>query len=725
MKLLWHQLEFPDQLEVEQLLQFIRSLATRARHGLLMSADPVAVEIEASNGQLHWRFGVAPREAEQVLGHLYACLPNVRCEPTTNDRQPFTTAWELRTSNPRRPLRTDVATEVVTGLLVALQAAGDHEAVCLQWLIGGWLTRPVVPTTRVQPTTGAVLTGSAGLMLTTEQAAALREKQRESLLQAIGRIGVSAATTARRRQLRQGVVGALQLLRTPGVGVERRLMPSGMVAKRMQRCFSPTIAWPCVFSASELTAALGWPVGNPLLAGVSYPSGRQLPATPASLVAAGTAEGRRITGRVSFPGQSGLVGQAPRDSLMHTWVLGPTGSGKSWLLASMALSDIAAGRGVVVIDAKGDLTKDIANRIPAERLDDVVLFEPDAERPIGFNPLAGSTPEAAVDSIVHTLHEMYTQFWGPRTASIFTNGLMTLATHGGLTLAELPPLLTNPTFQAKVLTKVGHDELGVAPFWQWYADLRPSEKAAAVGPVLNKMEAFTGRRRIRRIVGQVQGFDLGSVLRDGKVLLVNLGQGAIGSENAYLLGSLLLGQLYDHIQARSRIRPSERRPVAIYLDEFQQILRLPVGMADALATARGLGVGFTLAHQELGQLSSTVRSAVAANCRSRIFFQLGHDDAVVAAKLLGHGLTASDLEHLRAYETYQALAQGGVTSRPVSVATLPLPPSLDNLPPIRRRSAERYGQGGEAVDAELRARRQVALPTPNMAVGSRRRGSRP
>jgi hypothetical protein len=725
MNLLWHELEFPDQLEVDQLLQFMRSLAARTRHGLLMSADPVAVEIEGSGGQLRWRLGVAPREAEQVLAHLYACLPNVRCQPATSDRLPFKTAWELRTSSQHRPLRTDVPTEVVTGLLVALQAAGTDERLCLQWLIGGWLNRPVVPSTRVQPTTGAMLTGSTDLMLTTEQAAALREKQREPLLQAIGRIGVSAASTARRRKLRQGVVGALQLLRTPGVGVERRLLPSGMVAGRMQRCFSPAIAWPCVFSASELTAALGWPVGNPLLAGVSYPSGRQLPATPAALLAEGTAGDRRITGRVSFPGQDGLVGQGPKDGLMHTWVLGPTGSGKSWLLANMALSDIAAGRGVVVIDAKGDLTKDIANRIPAERLDDVVLFEPDADRPIGFNPLAGATPEAAVDSIVHTLHEMYTQFWGPRTASIFTNGLMTLATHGSLTLAELPPLLTSPAFQAKVLAKVGNDELGVAPFWQWYAGLRPSEKAAAVGPVLNKVEAFTGRKRIRRIVGQVEGFDLGAVLREGKVLLVNLGQGAIGAENAYLLGSLLLGQLYDRIQARSRVRPSERHPVAIFLDEFQQVLRLPLGMADALATARGLGVGFTLAHQELGQLSPTVRSAVAANCRSRIFFQLGHDDAAVVAKLLGHGLTASDLEHLRAYETYQALAHGGVTTRPVSVATLPLPGSLDNLPMIRRRSAERYGQNGEAVDAELRVRRRTAPPVPNMAVGSRRRGGRP
>ena len=52
------------------------------------------------------------------------------------------------------------------------------------------------------------------------------------------------------------------------------------------------------------------------------------------------------------------------DGRHHFHVLGATGSGKSTLLTNMVLDDIAAGRGVAVIDPKGDLITDLLDRIP-------------------------------------------------------------------------------------------------------------------------------------------------------------------------------------------------------------------------------------------------------------------------------------------------------------------------------------------------------------------------
>ncbi|MDF5757603.1 ATP-binding protein, partial [Spongiactinospora sp. TRM90649] len=54
------------------------------------------------------------------------------------------------------------------------------------------------------------------------------------------------------------------------------------------------------------------------------------------------------------------------DSCHHVHVLGPNGTGKSTLLAQMILSDIQAGRGVAVVDAKGDLVTDLLGLIPEE-----------------------------------------------------------------------------------------------------------------------------------------------------------------------------------------------------------------------------------------------------------------------------------------------------------------------------------------------------------------------
>src|SRR5450759_2097629 len=73
----------------------------------------------------------------------------------------------------------------------------------------------------------------------------------------------------------------------------------------------------------------------------------------------------------------------------HIHVLGPTGSGKSTLLLNLALDDIRAGRGVGVIDPKGDLVRSLLERIPESEWDRVILVDPaQRDRPIGINVLA-------------------------------------------------------------------------------------------------------------------------------------------------------------------------------------------------------------------------------------------------------------------------------------------------------------------------------------------------
>ncbi len=42
------------------------------------------------------------------------------------------------------------------------------------------------------------------------------------------------------------------------------------------------------------------------------------------------------------------------DRLRHLWIAGPTGVGKSTLLANLISYDIHRGHGVIAIDARGD-----------------------------------------------------------------------------------------------------------------------------------------------------------------------------------------------------------------------------------------------------------------------------------------------------------------------------------------------------------------------------------
>ena len=57
------------------------------------------------------------------------------------------------------------------------------------------------------------------------------------------------------------------------------------------------------------------------------------------------------------------VALAVADGRYHVHVMGATGTGKSTLLTNLVLNDVAAGRGVVAIDPKGDLVTDILDRL--------------------------------------------------------------------------------------------------------------------------------------------------------------------------------------------------------------------------------------------------------------------------------------------------------------------------------------------------------------------------
>jgi len=64
-------------------------------------------------------------------------------------------------------------------------------------------------------------------------------------------------------------------------------------------------------------------------------------------------------------------------------------------------------------------------------------------------------------------------------------------------------------------------------------------------------------------------------------------------------------------------------------------------------------VGLTLAHQHLGQLNPQMRSAVLANARSRVVFQLAADDARVFTA--DSPLDPEDFRSLGAFEAYAQL----------------------------------------------------------------------
>ena len=691
--LTWHRLRWPREVEPDQLAQALRLLATAG-------GSPGVIEAVGVSGRVEHRLALPVNRAESMVDQLRAAIPGLSIEVLAE--RPVlsvTRAIQLRTTTQRRSLHTDDLMGVSRAILTALAQARRGEQLSLQWVLGRSLAPVAVPnhldSLGQESWLGALLVApfAPPRAVDAEVRTALRVKQAEPGWQAVGRIGVKAASTVRERQLLRQVVGALQSAEAPGVRFRvRSTSPMRLVAA--------SVGWrlPLRLNVNELAAVSAWPVG----------STGELPVdmTPSRLVAASAAIPRagRVIGQATFPGQERDLALSPTDSLRHLHAIGPTGSGKSTLLLNLITQDIAAGRAVVVIEPKGDLIADVLERIPPERVSDVVLLDPtDTARPVGLNPLAlnGRSPELVADQVLGLMHSLYAAHWGPRTHDILGASLLTLTRTPGMALAALPLLLTDAGFRRQVVPGAS-DPIGLAPFWRGFEAWSEAERTAAIAPVMNKLRPLLLRPELRAIVGQARGsFDLRRVLTERKILLVSLSKGLLGPETSALLGSLVVSQLWQAVLGRSAIAPERRHPVFVYIDEFQDYLHLPLDLADALAQARGLGVGFTLAHQYMNQLEPAMRSAVLANAQSRVAFRLPGEDARIMAA--DSTLKPEDFKSLGAFDCYAQVVANAAVQPWCSARTVRPGPQISQPGAVRAASRNAYGVDRAAIEADLHA----------------------
>ena len=710
--LIWLRLRWPREVSPEQVTQMFRLLATAG-------GRPVIVETVGSPGAVQHRLALSSGQAESMVDQLRAALPGLSVE-ALSERPAFTAtrAATLRLSTRRRPLRTDDLAAVNRAVLTALAHLHRGEHLALQWVLGRALAPMAVPNHASglarESWLGALLLAPFGppLPMDAEARGALRSKQAEPGWQLTGRVAVQANSASRERQLIRQVVGALNTSAAPGVGW--RLHPVRPAQVRDAR-----LLWrlPLRLNAVELAAVSAWPVGVTGELPVDR-LGSRLVAPSTAIPSQG-----RVIGEASFPGRERPLALSPTDSLRHLHALGPTGSGKSTLLMNLIAQDMAAGRAVVVIEPKGDLIADVLARVPAARIGDVVLLDPtDTARPVGLNPLQlnGRSPELVADQLLGLFHSLHAAHWGPRTHDILGASLLTLARTPGMSLAALPLLLTDAGFRRRILRGVD-DPIGLAPFWSAYEAWSEAERAAAIAPVMNKLRPLLLRPELRAVIGQTDGgFDLRRVFTERKILLVNLSKGLLGPETSALLGSLVVALLWQAVLGRAAIPPERRHPVYVYVDEFQDYLHMPLDFADALAQARGLGVGFVVAHQHLHQLDPSMRAGVLANVQSRIAFRLPSEDARAIAA--GSALDPEDFQSLGAFEAYAQLVANAAIQPWCSLRGLP--PGEPSTDPALVRTTSRlaYGRDRAAVEAELQALFFGARGVSGDDLAPRRRG---
>jgi hypothetical protein len=427
-----------------------------------------------------------------------------------------------------------------------------------------------------------------------------------------------------------------------------------------------------------------------------------------------------LIGKNVFRGVEKQVRLARDDRRRHVYVIGKTGTGKSTWMQNLALQDIINGEGVCVIDPHGDMIEWLLQRIPKERVDDVIHFyPPDMERPLGVNLLEAKTP-AEKDMVVSEMIAIFYKLFdpagtgnmvGPIFEHYMRNAMLLLLADkdDGATLIDIPRVFTDKVYREKKLVYV--TDPTVLRFWK--EEFAQAEKSNQAGElfsyIISKIGRFISNEMMRNIVGQSQSsFDIRTVMDTKKILLVNLAKGLTGDINSNLLGFMLVSKMQMAALSRADVPEADRQDFYLYIDEFQNVTTDSISVI--LSEARKYKLNLTIAHQFIAQLDEKIKDAVMGNVGSMLAFTIGAPDAETIGKQFEPDVSQNDLMNIENKNAYVKLIINGMVSRPFTLQALP--PMGQSNPrvgeAIKQLSRLKFGKDRRLVEMKVQERIKYA-----------------
>lgn len=412
------------------------------------------------------------------------------------------------------------------------------------------------------------------------------------------------------------------------------------------------------------------------------------------------------------------------DRRRHTYILGQTGSGKSWLMMRMIVQDIYNGDGVCFIDPHGQTAELILDRIPPERAEDVIYFNAgDFERPFGFNLMEFYNEQdmhRIVNSFIALLIKLFDPnqqgFVGPIMQQAVRNSMLTAMSKDGSTLIEVVKILQDENWVREYWLPLIKDEQ-VKRYWtEQIAKTDQKTKSETMGYFLSKFDKFTTNLAIRNIIGQSKSsFDFRKVMDNKKILIVNLAKGVLGDENMSFLGLLLVQKLLSSALSREDM-PEEQRPdFFFYADEFQNFTTDE--FATILSEARKYRLNLTLAHQYIGQLPENIRGAVFGNVGTLLIARTSAEDGEFLEPQFDPILKKTDIINQPNLHFYAKMLVDGIYPSPFSLESgfgPKYPESKFDLPVnkevsrfIKDFSRTKYGRDVNLVNKEINERSKI------------------
>lgn len=329
----------------------------------------------------------------------------------------------------------------------------------------------------------------------------------------------------------------------------------------------------------------------------------------------------------------------------HIALYGGTGAGKTRLLEGMAIQDIVRRvnekhpRGVCVIDPHGDLFNNLYNRIALASLkykklyDLVCIIDPTRETwSVKLDPLEirglrrGQTPESHYEQLATD----FTYLFHDDPNVHVRQHLVSTHLFWALGLAQRPltdaeEFLINPEFRKSIVMRLREPKL--ERYWFRVFPDKHDKAMDFADSTLNRLYPLLRQTGITFLLEGPSTIDLGELMNRGAIILVNAPKGRLGDRGSTLLCGLILARLQQEAMARIDIPPNQRRPFAIYCDEFQTYTTDTA--RQMVSEDRKLGVEFIFATQEIEGLPehNELRKAIRKVVGNTLCMRIDREDA--------------------------------------------------------------------------------------------------
>ncbi|MES2386817.1 MAG: type IV secretion system DNA-binding domain-containing protein [Bacteroidota bacterium] len=321
------------------------------------------------------------------------------------------------------------------------------------------------------------------------------------------------------------------------------------------------------------------------------------------------------------------------DLLKHCYISGQSGSGKSELLKLLwyhlqEISQHDRKHALMLLDPHGDLSREALALHLNKDHDRVVYIDPffDASHFPVLNPLEISDRSLpAIDIYAQSLARVFQELIPTSEMTMQMQTLLipciaTLLYSGNRTLKDLQAFMQNDP----ALIALGRNSPFPAhrEFFNT-AFVSKSYETTKAG-IYTRIQSLLNNDGFYRITCGKSTVDLEQAINAGKIIIVRFTKNR-GEEASRAFNKMIIALLQSIVLKRADLPKGQRKPLFLFIDEFQTYLSPSIGTI--LEESRKFGLHLIIANQNLGQIDDKkLLRTILSNAYTKIVGANGHKD---------------------------------------------------------------------------------------------------